>query len=49
MNKRLSMLKRKLNKIENSIRSCNLRGFSTKKLMDARSWYICEIKKIKNQ
>ncbi len=43
--KRVKLLKRKLKHIENSIASCWLRGFGTRKLMGARSHYIDQIKK----
>lgn len=43
--KRVKSAKKKLKYIEDSIASCWLRGFSTKKLIDARAYYISEIKK----
>lgn len=46
MSRRVNSLKRKLKYIELSIASCRLRGFDTKKLMNARSYYIGEIKKL---
>jgi len=42
---RTVLLKKKLKHIEQSIKSAQLRGFSTKKLYDARSQYIEILKK----
>ena len=43
--KAVKSLKRKLNIIEKSILSCSLRGFNASKFINARSWYIEQIKK----